>query len=155
MKQLYIFFKTAFPVILLALAVLMPASAIADQAKGKGFSNGVHSTLTALRTKNVYKTKASTTNRTIADTTAKIQSIVNKGGDRYEVKISLPDDIAQIEINIYNILGRKMGEGVWKGTPKKETESYDIQTNGLPEGMYICVVQGKDFRLAEKFIISR
>ncbi|MES2767062.1 MAG: T9SS type A sorting domain-containing protein [Bacteroidota bacterium] len=155
MKTLSTFFKTLFPVIIFALIFALPAETFADQTKSKGFSGGVRSALTSLRSKKVYTGKTTSTSRMIADTTAKIQYIKNKGGDKYEVILTLPNDIAQIEINVYNILGRKMGDVVWKGSPKKNDEGYEIEVSGLPEGMYICVVQGKDFRLAEKFVISR
>lgn len=155
-QSLRIFFKTALPVAILIALLAVPVEALADHSgpkRKKGFSSGVRSTLTQLRSKNVYISKTASASRSIADTAARIQS-VKTSGDKCEVKLSLPSEVSQIEISIHNILGRKMPD-TWKGEPRKDSELYELSINGLPEGMYICVVQGKNFRLAEKFIISR
>lgn len=161
MKKLYIFFKTVLPVLLFALAVSLPADALAQQAKTnpqkKGFSSGVRSALTTLRGKNIYTNKTTATARSIADTTTKIKSVGKTTTGNYIVSVELAQDAPQLQINVYNILGRKVVE-VWKGDAVKGDviiKDFSQEMQGLPEGMYICVVQGKDFRLAEKFTASR
>jgi hypothetical protein len=159
MKQLYIFLKTVLPVIILALMLAMPNSALADQPKSSkqksGISSGVRSALTTLRNKNVYTNKTAATTRTIADTTTKIRSLGKSSNGGYKVVINLANDESNLDIGVYNILGRKL-IAVWNGAEKKgDGLEYEIQAGSLPDGMYICVVQGKDFRLAEKFVVSR
>lgn len=80
---------------------------------------------------------------------------LRKDGDRYILKIELKDYESSIEISVFNILGKKI-RIVHEGPPKKDADyPYEIYASDLPNGVYICVVHGKDFRLAKKFIISR
>jgi hypothetical protein len=58
-----------------------------------------------------------------------------------------------ITISVYNLLGKKVLD-VWNNQPKSDN-TYDINSWKLPNGVYICTIHGNDFRLTEKFIVSR
>ncbi|GAB1372956.1 hypothetical protein MASR1M45_30200 [Candidatus Kapaibacterium sp.] len=60
----------------------------------------------------------------------------------------------EITIIVYNMLGKEILE-VFKGTTGNNAEETYSKSSNLPNGIYICVMQGKSFRSSEKFIISR
>ena len=60
----------------------------------------------------------------------------------------------RITIAIFNLLGKKVME-VYEGYPTKNSNIYEIQAASLPNGVYLCVAYGKEFRLDAKFIVSR
>lgn len=72
---------------------------------------------------------------------------------RYYCKVELKDYNQPIQIAAYNLLGKKVKD-IYRGNAKKDGE-YDIDVTALPDGLYICVVQGANLRLTEKFIVSR
>ena len=93
------------------------------------------------------------------DTTRKDNRIVSlrDGGDKFLLYLEILDHESQIEINIYNMLGKNVLE-VYKGSPKPNGVPYDIVISGpnsLPNGPYLCVVVGRNFRLPQKFIVMR
>ncbi len=71
----------------------------------------------------------------------------------FNVKIRLKEYIIPIKINIYNMLGNLVEE-VYSGTAIKDVE-YPFVASNLPNGFYLCILQGPNFRDAEKFTISR
>lgn len=60
----------------------------------------------------------------------------------------------EITITVYNMLGKEVLE-VFRGTTSSNEEEVFSKTFNLPNGIYICVMQGKSFKDSEKFIISR
>lgn len=70
------------------------------------------------------------------------------------VRIELARDEAQVEIGVYNMLGKKIMD-VHRGTTARGIHEYTTAIQDLPEGVYVCVMQGADFRKAEKFYLSR
>ncbi len=60
----------------------------------------------------------------------------------------------EIAISVYNMLGKEVLE-VFKGTSSSNVEETYSKTFNLPNGIYICIMQGKNFKSSEKFIISR
>lgn len=73
-----------------------------------------------------------------------------------ELNVEIYQVLKQQEINItvYNMLGKEVLE-VFSGTSSSRVEEVYSITFNLPNGIYICVLQGKSFRDSEKFIISR
>jgi hypothetical protein len=73
-----------------------------------------------------------------------------------ELKVEIYQVVKQQEITItvYNMLGKEVLV-VFKGTSSSQQEEVYSATFNLPNGIYICVLQGKNFRDSEKFIISR
>ena len=88
--------------------------------------------------------------------TVKIDNKIEKfynDGDILKVKVKIANPNDNITISAYNMLGRKILD-VYSGAPRKD-EIYDIYAQNLQNGMYICIVQGSDFKLVEKFVVSR
>lgn len=69
------------------------------------------------------------------------------------IKIQVIDKNKNITIKVYNMLGKEILK-VYEGTHINDEFTYSSQNN-LPNGIYICVLQGDNFRNAEKIIISR
>lgn len=72
----------------------------------------------------------------------------------FTAQISLAKDEQRIDIGIYNMLGKRMGD-VYTGPSTKGEHRYTTSTQYLPEGVYICIMQGGDFRRAAKFYLNR
>ena len=70
------------------------------------------------------------------------------------VRIELARDESQVEIGVYNMLGKKIMD-VHRGASGRGVHEYTTAIQDLPEGVYVCVMQGADFRKAEKFYLSR
>lgn len=70
------------------------------------------------------------------------------------VRVELARDEAQVEIGVYNMLGKKIMD-VHRGGSGRGVHEYTTAIQDLPEGVYVCVMQGADFRKAEKFYLSR
>lgn len=70
--------------------------------------------------------------------------------------LELKDYSRPISISVFNLLGKKVLD-VYEGIPKfKNADSpYEIESFQLPNGIYICVVQGENFKLNGKFYVSR
>jgi hypothetical protein len=76
-------------------------------------------------------------------------------GNGFQLYLELADYDSSIKIVVLNMLGKKVID-VYEGLPNTAKDYYyDIPTSELSNGVFVCIVQGKDFRLAEKFIISR
>jgi len=79
-------------------------------------------------------------------------------GDKFLLYIYLLDYEQKIQISVYNLLGKKVLD-VYDNFPYKDNNfAYEINIASptyLPNGVYLCVVLGKNFRLREKFIISK
>lgn len=88
-----------------------------------------------------------------ADTTNSILKIWSKS-EQFYVKISLADYQSDIALTAYNMLGKEVLK-IHQGTPKPKEYLYEFSSTDLPNGVYICVLQGRNFRDAEKFIVSR
>lgn len=105
---------------------------------------------------NYYRKELSDTKQ---DTTPKTNRIVSlrDGGDIFYLYLELLDREQTITINVYNMLGKNVLD-VYKGKPQPDSIPYQVIVSGppsLPNGVYLCVVTGKNFRLREKFVISR
>ncbi|MGE5479726.1 MAG: T9SS type A sorting domain-containing protein [Chloroflexota bacterium] len=92
----------------------------------------------------------------LADTNGRENRIdvIDRDGDSYIIMIELTDWNSDIKLNIYNMLGKEVYQ-VHNGPPKGRGYQYRIPSGAIQNGVYICVLQGKNFRDAEKFIISR
>jgi len=111
-------------------------------------------------TKPVNKDKKLKSSDTKGDSTIKrinkITSILERrDGEGYYLLLELEDYEQRIQIAAYNLLGKKVLD-IYNGIPINDPDyRYDIMTNNLPNGVYICFVFGKNFRLQEKFVVSR
>ena len=110
------------------------------------------------QSKEVYKEK--TSRRRLADDTTgnKENRIISlrptDRGDQLEVKLRVAETDQTIQYMVYNLLG-KIVLGPFNSQPSSNDFTYYITVSSLPNGVYLCVVVGNNFRLREKFIISR
>ena len=74
--------------------------------------------------------------------------------DVFTARIELIEEQSVIDIGIYNMLGKKVMD-VYRGYSSRGQHDYTQAVPDLPEGVYICIMQGSDFRKAEKFYFSR
>jgi hypothetical protein len=73
--------------------------------------------------------------------------------DEYRMEVELRDDNQRIEIAAFNMLGKKVK--VFFNDQARKDGEYTLNTSDMPTGMYLCIVQGENVRLREKFIVSR
>lgn len=94
----------------------------------------------------------------LADSTERKDRIIslNQVGDVHILKIELSDYNSEISIVVYNLIGKKVMD-VYKGMPKSTSPDYpyEIQSWRLPNGIYLCTLQGRNFRKTEKFVVAR
>lgn len=115
--------------------------------------NAVDAVVTALGQKAVVtKNKVNGANDT-AKTDSRIVS-VHATSDVITAKVDIAIEQPQVDLAIYNMLGKRMSE-VYKGPASRGEHEYVSSISDLPEGVYICILQGSNFRRAEKFYLSR
>ncbi|MCX7737189.1 MAG: hypothetical protein N2319_10810 [Candidatus Kapabacteria bacterium] len=91
------------------------------------------------------------------DTTKKENKItsVRESSDKILLYIDLIDYDQRIQISVFNLLGKKVLD-VFEGLPYKDPDyAYEVSKANLPNGVYLFIVLGKNFKLREKFVISR
>lgn len=97
------------------------------------------------------------TRRTSIDTSKnnKIIGIREHSGGVYQLELDLADNQQNLSVGIYNLLGKRVID-VHQGSEfAGRSKMFDINVQGVPNGIYMCIVQGDNFRLAEKFYVSR
>jgi hypothetical protein len=89
------------------------------------------------------------------DSSAKneIVSLYSQSQLQFFVKIELAEYNVEIKLLIFNMLGNLVKEA-FAGIATKGVE-YDFDASNLPNGLYLCILEGPNFRDAEKFTISR
>ncbi len=83
----------------------------------------------------------------------RIHSIRENNGE-YLLVVELATEQPRLDIGVYNLLGKRVVT-VYQGRAAAGVREFPIPTANLPNGIYICVVQGNGFRLAQKFVLSR
>lgn len=103
------------------------------------------------RTQEGIKKKIYVNNDTVSQNKIlKVYSANNS--DEFTVEIELKEEDIPIKIFIFNMLAKKVID-VYDGTPKGK--EYPFYAGDLPNGVYLCILQGANFKHAKKFIISR
>lgn len=74
--------------------------------------------------------------------------------DVFKTKVDIGADQQNIDIGIYNMLGKRMAD-VYTGPASRGEHEYTMSVSDLPEGVYICILQSGNFRRAEKFYLNR
>ena len=98
-------------------------------------------------------------------TKSKVQTDSTKKENRIEIRestnnefilvLELKNPDQRIKVTIWNMLGKKVIDD-YEGPYKNLDERHVIKnTVFLPKGVYLCNVQGQDFRLDAKFIVVR
>ncbi len=93
--------------------------------------------------------------RTVADSLPRehrIQGIREANGEHFLI-VELASEQRRLEIAVYNLLGKRVVT-VYQGKASPGVHEYPLPSAGLPNGVYICVVQGDGFRLAQKFVVA-
>jgi hypothetical protein len=96
----------------------------------------------------------------VADSTTHKNTITIRSSlsqDYFLVCLKLQDYERVIKIDVFNMIAKKVLE-VYDGTAIKGEDcpdEYKIEAYNLPNGVYICIVQGKNLKLSGKFVISR
>jgi len=94
---------------------------------------------------NVSRDTASNDNRIVS---------ARASSDVFTALVNLTSDQTRIEVGIYNMLGKKMAD-VFAGSASRGEHEYTTPVSDLPEGVYVCILQGDNFRRAAKFYLSR
>lgn len=90
-----------------------------------------------------------------ADTTRSSKIVfVRATPDIFTARVDLAVDESTLDLGIYNMLGKKVMD-VYRGPERRGEHDYSLSISELPEGVYICIMQGSNYRRAEKFYISR
>lgn len=86
----------------------------------------------------------------------KSNSITNVyiNNDNLLVDVTIKDNNSQIRLSIYNMLAKEVLL-IYDDIQGSETATYQKAVSSLPNGAYICVLVGSNFRDARKFLISR
>lgn len=117
--------------------------------QGNTFAQLTASSLRQLVTTSVTQRTTDTTKRDPQFTIT-----VDGNGERATLKTDFPEDKESVEIAVYNLLAKKVLD-IDKHSIHSGKEEMSFPVVSLPRGMYICVIQGRDFRLAQKFVITR
>ncbi|MFM8770849.1 MAG: T9SS type A sorting domain-containing protein [Candidatus Kapaibacterium sp.] len=72
----------------------------------------------------------------------------------FTARIEMASDEPLVDIAIFNMLGKRVMD-VYKGSSPRGIHDHVQSVSDLPEGVYMCVMQGNNFRKAEKFFFSR
>lgn len=72
----------------------------------------------------------------------------------FVARIEMAVDEPLVDIAIFNMLGKRVLD-VYKGSSARGIHEHTQSVSDLPEGVYMCVMQGTNFRKAEKFFFSR
>jgi hypothetical protein len=83
----------------------------------------------------------------------RVEVFTDVGSERGAVRVTLSESQA-IEIVAFNILGKRVAE-VYSGEARAGMNTVSFDLSGLSDGVYICVVRGRNFKTAEKFLVSR
>lgn len=74
--------------------------------------------------------------------------------DELILTLYLSEGDQRIQMVVYNLLGKIVMEPQYISQSKGEYD-HNFSIANLPNGVYLCVLTGKNFRIKEKFVISR
>ncbi|ROL62139.1 hypothetical protein D9V86_02210 [Bacteroidetes/Chlorobi group bacterium ChocPot_Mid] len=78
-------------------------------------------------------------------------------GEPVKMVVTVKEKDKKITISLYNLIGNKVAD-VYNGVPgvtEKEIDNFPKEIEKLSNGVYLCVLQGYNYRLMKKFTISR
>ena len=88
-----------------------------------------------------------------ARTHHRVEIFAEAGSERGAVRVTL-SEAQTIEIVAFNILGKRVAD-IYSGAARSGINTVSFDLSGFSDGVYICVVRGKNFKTAEKFLVSR
>ncbi len=83
----------------------------------------------------------------------KIEAIWHKG-NQYYVKLKLANYDEDIKLSVFNMLGKEVLL-IHQNKALPRNIDYSFDSSLLPNGIFICILEGKNYRDAEKFVVSR
>lgn len=85
----------------------------------------------------------------------RIVSIRENNSGLYQLELDISENQQNLQIGIFNLLGKRVLDVHQGAEYAGRSRMYDMNVQSIPNGIYVCIVQGDNFRLAEKFYISR
>jgi len=78
-------------------------------------------------------------------------------GEPIELVVTVKEKDKKINITIYNLIGNKVSDvfNAVPGANRIEIDNFKKEVEKLSNGVYICVLQGHNYRLMKKFTVSR
>ncbi len=140
--------------------VILVASNVYAQSYRYGAAKKESTSVETSKKTVVYPTKSGDssmfTRRSTAADTVRSNRIVNTygEGDRYTINLDLIDNQDNMRISLFNLLGKKVLD-IYTGDASSGRFTHTFNVSSVPKGMYLCVVRGDNFQLAEKFVITR
>ncbi len=115
-------------------------------------SNGTKVATTSKK-QNMQVAKPDTTNSN------KIVKVWEDSEGILNVLAELADAQSEVKLSIFNMLGKEV-KRIYSGVPPKKNEDghhyFSSETAlNVPKSVYILVIQGSNFRIAEKFIVTK
>jgi hypothetical protein len=83
----------------------------------------------------------------------RVEIFAEAGSERGAVRVTL-SEAQTIEIVAFNILGKRVAD-IYSGAARSGINTVSFDLSNFSDGVYICVVRGKNFKTAEKFLIAR
>jgi len=102
----------------------------------------------------MYKSKSVRIEQDTSSIKNEITKVYSRDNLKFFIEIKLIEDLIPIKIQIYNMLGNLVKD-VHNGTVVGKVSEFNFDASNLPNGFYLCILQGPNFRDAEKFTISR
>ena len=85
----------------------------------------------------------------------RILGIRENSGGIYQLELDIAENQQNLSIGVYNLLGKRVIDVNQGSEYAGKSKMFDVNVQGVPNGIYMCIVQGDNFRLAEKFYVSR
>lgn len=83
----------------------------------------------------------------------RMEIFAHSASEQATVRLTLGES-QPVEIAAFNILGKRVMD-IYTGEARNGLNLMNFDTSQLSQGMYICVVRGRGFKTAEKFLVSR
>lgn len=83
----------------------------------------------------------------------RLEIFTNNASEQGTVRLTL-GETQTVEITAFNILGKRVMD-IYSGEARTGVNMVSFDVSQLSHGMYICVVRGQRFKIAEKFLVSR
>lgn len=136
--------------------VVVPLKAVQYGSPGFGPANLIVTAMGKLASSKQAKQTAQAVVANTRDTAASDNKIVSTvaTADVFTTVVSVASAQAKLDVGIYNMLGKRMAD-VYTGSAARGMHEFTTPISQLPDGVYICIMQGSNFRRASKFYLSR
>jgi len=136
--------------------VVVPLKAVQYGSPGFGPADLIVTAMGKLASSKQAKQTAQAVVANTRDTAASDNKIVSTvaTADVFTTVVSVASSQAKLDVGIYNMLGKRMAD-VYTGSAARGMHEFTTPISQLPDGVYICIMQGSNFRRASKFYLSR